>query len=229
MPRRALLRLTGGAALGVLVPRRLLGAELNQVEQLQLANNYPIRVPLELDLPQGSYFGGLVYQRVGGAVDDVMKVAADPTSYTSILSRTREARVLSRSGRDMHVYLRHGEGFMSVSQVMLVRREAANLIRFWVDRSAPHDVDDGWGFLRADPWSTDWIRFECRLGGAPIVIEGAKAADPGSSADQHEPSSGARRCRSIPPRVGHRGAEREPSAGRQSGEESPSWPSLQAP
>jgi hypothetical protein len=87
-----------------------------------------------------------------------MTVAGDPGSYRSILSRTREARVLSRSGRDMQVYLRHGEGRINVSHVMLVRREAANLIRFWLDRSEPHDVDDAWGFLRADPWSKpQWI------------------------------------------------------------------------
>ena len=110
MHRRVLLRLTGGAALGVLVPRPLLGAELTHEEQYRLATNVPIRVPLDLDLPQGSYFGGLVYQLLDATVDEVMTVAGDPGSYTSILSATREARVLSRSGRDLRVYLRQGEG-----------------------------------------------------------------------------------------------------------------------
>src|SRR5512146_1788951 len=119
MHRRVLLRLTGGAALGVLFPRPLLGAELTRDEQYRLASFSPIRVPLDLDLPQGSYFGGLVYQKLRLTVDEVMTVAGDPGSYTSILSHTQEARVLSRSGRDVQVYLRQGEGAIRVSYVML--------------------------------------------------------------------------------------------------------------
>ena len=80
MHRRGLLRLAGGAALGVLVPRPLLAAELTHNEQWRLAGFYPIRVPLDLDLPQGSYFGGLVCQKVPYAVDEVMRVAGDPAS-----------------------------------------------------------------------------------------------------------------------------------------------------
>jgi hypothetical protein len=45
--RRALLRFTGGAALGVLVPRPLLGAGLTRDEQRRLAGFSPIHVPLE--------------------------------------------------------------------------------------------------------------------------------------------------------------------------------------
>jgi hypothetical protein len=153
MHRRALLCATGGAALDALVPRPVLGAGLTPEEEWRLAADNPIRVPLDLDLPQGSYFGGLVYQRVDATVDEVMTIAGDPGSYTSILYATREGRVLSRSGRDMQVYLRQDLGGISVSYVMLVRREAANLIRFWLDPSQPHDLDDGWGFLRAEPWS----------------------------------------------------------------------------
>jgi len=148
-----MLRLTGGAALGVLVPRPLLGAELTREEEMRLASDVPIRVPLDLDLPQGSYFGGLEYLRVDATVDEVMTVAGDPGSYTSILYATREARVMSQSGRDMQVYLRQDLGGISVSYAMLVRREAANLIRFRLDPSQPHDLDDGWGYLRAEPWS----------------------------------------------------------------------------
>jgi hypothetical protein len=141
MQRRSLLRLTGGAVAGVLVPRSLLGAELTRGECERLASFSPIRVPLDLDLPQGSYFGGLVYQRTPGTVDEVMSVAGDPASYPAILPATNEARVVSRSGREVRVRLRHGEGLVSVSYVILVRREAANAIRFWLDPSEPHDLD----------------------------------------------------------------------------------------
>jgi hypothetical protein len=150
--RRAVICSAGGAALGLVVPRPLLGAELTHDEQWRLAGFSPIRVPLDLDFPQGSYFGGLAYQRIDATVDEVMTLGSDPASYTSILYATHEARVLSRRGRDVQVYLRQGEGLASVSYVVLVRRESENLIRFWLDLSQPHDLDDGWGFLRAEPW-----------------------------------------------------------------------------
>jgi hypothetical protein len=173
MHRRGLLRLTGGVALGALVPRPLLGEELTQDEHRRLASFSPIRVPLDLDLPQGSYFGGLVYQKVPCTVDELMTVAGDPGSYASILSHTLEARVLSRSGRDVQVYLRQGEGAISVSYVMLVRRETSNLIRFWLDPSQPHDLDDAWGFLRVEPWSKPpWLQMVEAPGPRSVITWG---------------------------------------------------------
>jgi hypothetical protein len=127
--------------------------ELTREEEWRLASNVPVRVPLDLELPQGSYFGGIEYLRVDATVDEVMAVVGDPGNYTSILYATREARILSKSGRDMQVSLRQDLGGTSVSYAMVVRREAANLIRFWLDPSQPHDLSDGFGYLRAEPWS----------------------------------------------------------------------------
>ncbi len=48
-----------------------------------------------------------------------------------------------------------------MSNVLLVRREAANLIRFWLDPSQRHDLDDGWGFLRVESWSVPpWLQMK---------------------------------------------------------------------
>lgn len=156
--RRGLFRIVGAATLGTLVPRHVLASELTRDEQWRLANLRPIHVPLDLELPQGSYFGGLAYQQVMATVEEVMAVAGDPRSYTSILSATREAQVIARSGRDLQVRLRQGDGRVNLSNVVLVRRETSNLIRFWLDPSEPHDLDDGWGYLHAAPWSKPpWI------------------------------------------------------------------------
>jgi hypothetical protein len=163
MPRRSLIHLAGGAALGALVPERLMAEELTHYEQQRLAMRDEIRVPLDLDLPQGSYFGGLVYQIIDAAVDEVMAIAGDPGTYATILSATREARVLSHRGRDTQVYLRQGEALASVSYVVLMRRETSNLLRFWLDPSQPHDLDDGWGYLRVEPWTKpSWLQMRAR-------------------------------------------------------------------
>src|SRR5262249_28281424 len=105
--------------------------------------------------------------------DDVMAIANDPGTYTEILSATKEARIMSRRGRDMQVYLRQGEWFASVSYVMLVRRESSNLLRFWLDPSESHDLDDGWGFLRVDPWiKPPWFRMYARPRPRSIITWG---------------------------------------------------------
>jgi hypothetical protein len=152
MQRRSLIHLAGATALGALVPERIVSAEsLTSAETRCLEEGGELRVPLDVDLPQGRYFGGTVYKRLFYfSVDEVMAVVANPSTYTSILSTTQEARVLSRIGRDVQVYLRHGEGLIRVSYVVRVRRESSNLLRFWLDPSEPHDLDDGWGFLRAE-------------------------------------------------------------------------------
>jgi hypothetical protein len=153
MRRRTLLGLAGGAALGSLAPERLAGAApFTHEESLRLRDHLEVRVPLDVDLPQGAYFGGIVYLLITSSVDEVMTLATDPGRYGSILPMTREVRVLAQRGRDMQVYLRQGEGLGSVSYVLLVRRESEGLLRFWIDPSQPHDLDDGWGFFRVEPW-----------------------------------------------------------------------------
>lgn len=158
--RRMLLGLAGGTALDALVPGRLWAKGLNRWELERLMAQGEVRVPLDLDLPQGSYFGGIVYQMYPGRTGDkVMEVAGDPATYTRIIAKTLEARALARIGRDMQVYLRQGEGVLSFSYVVRVRQESSSLLRFWVDLSQPHDLNDGWGFLRCKRWVPPTFKF----------------------------------------------------------------------
>jgi hypothetical protein len=34
---------------------------------------------------------------------------------------------------------------------MRVRRESTKLVRFWVDKDRPRDLDDAWGYFRVEP------------------------------------------------------------------------------
>src|SRR5262249_43765450 len=133
-PRRSLLGLAGGAALSALVPERLANAALMSDDVVKrLRGGQWIRVPVDLDLPQGNYFGGIVYAPCVFSVNEIMTIAADPSTYPMILARAREVRVLKQSGREMQVYLRHDVTIGSVSYVLLLRRESRGLLRFWVD------------------------------------------------------------------------------------------------
>jgi hypothetical protein len=74
-------------------------------------------------------------------------------AYRSILPLTQEAREIKRGRREALVAMRHGGRLGSAAYTMIVRRVSRNEIRFWLDPSRPHDVDDAWGYFRVEPLS----------------------------------------------------------------------------
>jgi hypothetical protein len=151
--RRSLIQLAGAAALGALLPEREAAAAELTAEQLHhLGRGELVRVPLDLELPQGSYFGGISYAVIRAPVDDVMSVLVDPASYTSILPLTLESKLLGRRGDVMQVFFKQGGKLGTASYVLLVRRESLGLLRFWLDPAQPHEIADCWGYFRVAPW-----------------------------------------------------------------------------
>jgi hypothetical protein len=154
--RRSLIQLAGAAALATLVPeRRAAASPLPAGDLAHLERGEVVRRELDLELPAGDYFGGLSYAVIHAPVAEVMAVVADPASYRAILPMTLEARVLSRSGRDVQVFLRQGGRLGSAGYVLLARRESQGLLRFWLDPREPHDIADCWGYFSAKPWGSE--------------------------------------------------------------------------
>ncbi len=139
--------------LGAIVPERLArAAPLPQADVDRLSHGEVVRVPLDMDLAEGSYFGGISYAVVEAPVEVVTGVLADPLTYPSIVPMTLESRVLSHGGRDTSVYFRQGGKAGSAAYVLTVRRESPGLFRFWLDPSKPHEIADLWGYFRVQPW-----------------------------------------------------------------------------
>jgi hypothetical protein len=157
--RRSLIQLaglTGLATLARLLPERDAEAvPLPPDDLARLTAGELIRVPLDVDLPQGGYFGGIAYVLIHAPLAAVTAVLNDPSTYRSILPMTLESRVLWRGDRDMQIYFRQGGRAGSAAYVILARRESAGLIRFWLDPSQPHEIADLWGYFRAQPWGKD--------------------------------------------------------------------------
>lgn len=155
--RRSLIRAAGAATLAALLPREGVASarELGADERERLAHGEVVKVPLDLDLPRGDYFGGLAYALLAATPDEVMTVLTDPAAYASILPMTLECRVLGAPGtpgHDTRVFFRQGGKLGSASYVLVVRRESAGLLRFWMDPDEPHDIGDCWGYFRVQPW-----------------------------------------------------------------------------
>jgi hypothetical protein len=146
------MQAAGAAALGSLVPRAAAAHGIAPADVERLEKGEVVRVPLDLDLAQGDYFGGVAYAAIHAPVPDVMAALLDPAAYTHILPLTLEARVIEEVGLDRRVFFKQGSTIGSASYVLIVRRESLGLIRFWLDPSEPHEIGDCWGYFRVQPW-----------------------------------------------------------------------------
>jgi hypothetical protein len=150
--RRSLIRLAGAAALATIAGRVAEARPLSADDEARLARGEVVKVPVDLEMPRGDYFGGVAYAVIDAPVTDVMDVLLDPASYTSILPLTLEARVTGRPGGDWQVFFKQGGRLGTASYTLIARRESQGLLRFWLDPSQPHDVGDCWGYFRVQPW-----------------------------------------------------------------------------
>lgn len=96
------------------------------------------------------YVGGVAYAIVHAQPDELAALLDDVDVWRRLLPHTRQARQVGTAAGDAIVELTHGSALVQVTYSLRVRREG-NVIRFWLDRSRPHGIEDAWGFLRAEP------------------------------------------------------------------------------
>ena len=95
------------------------------------------------------YVGGVTYTVVDAAPDEVASLLDDVRGWRRFLPRTRDAERVGSAGADPLVELTHGSALVRVAYTLRVHRDG-NVVRFWLDRSRPHDIEDAWGFFRAE-------------------------------------------------------------------------------
>lgn len=155
MKRRAFLALPFGLATLALAPGARAEA-LSDEERERLARGEVVRRKVDLDMPEGPYFGGISYAIIQAPPAEVMGVLLDPRSYTSILARTLEAKVVGRKNDTMLLFLRQGSArFGTASYTLAVRRETPSLLRFWLNPDYPHEIEDCWGYFKLTPMGPD--------------------------------------------------------------------------
>jgi hypothetical protein len=102
----------------------------------------------QLDRGKRHYVGGVSYAIVDATPGELSALVDDVSAWRRILPRTRDARRIGTEGGDVLAEITHGSLFVSVGYVMRLHREG-NEVRFWLDRTRPHDIDDAWGYIRA--------------------------------------------------------------------------------
>ncbi len=125
---------------------------LSQVETSRLLRGETVVRSQLLARGEQRYVGGLAYAIVDAPVDELAPLLDDVNAWKRILPKTRSARRIGAVDGDALVAMTHGTAFVEASYTMRVHRED-HAVRFWMDRRRSHDIEDAWGFLRAEPMS----------------------------------------------------------------------------
>jgi ribosome-associated toxin RatA of RatAB toxin-antitoxin module len=107
-------------------------------------------------LAQGGrrYVGGVTYTIVDARAQELSALVDDVSAWRRFLPKTRDVRHVGTAAGDPLIEVTHGAPPMQVSYTIRVHREP-NLVRFWMDPARPHDIEDAWGFFRAEPLDGD--------------------------------------------------------------------------
>jgi hypothetical protein len=104
------------------------------------------------DLRRGirRYVGGVAYKIIDVPPDDLAPLLDDVSQWSRLLPKTRDAHRVGSMGDDPLVQITHGSALVQVGYTLRVHREG-NSVRFWMVSARPHDIEDVWGFFRAEP------------------------------------------------------------------------------
>lgn len=110
---------------------------------------------IKLDRQGQHYVGGVAYALVRAEPRQVFEVLNQLETLSQVLPRTRNTRILDRSGNRVRVELEQGNSVVSTTFTVFFQLEPPEdrydpqVVRFWLDPSQPHSIDDAWGFFRA--------------------------------------------------------------------------------
>jgi len=128
---------------------------LTEEQQRTLRAGGRVEQFVALDRAGKRYVGGIGYTLVRAEPRQVFEVLNELATLSDVLPSTRNTRILDRSGNRVRVELEQGNSVVSTTFTVFFELEPPDtrfdprVVRFWLDPSEPHSVDDVWGFFRA--------------------------------------------------------------------------------
>lgn len=104
-----------------------------------------------LDYRDRHYVGGVTYTVLAASAAEVAALFDDVSAYQKVLPKTKGARKVGTDGGDTLVELVQGNALYEATYTIRVRRSTREL-RFWLEPTRPHEIDDAWGFFRMEPF-----------------------------------------------------------------------------
>lgn len=141
---------------GMAVPVRAGGLSAEQHEELRSGGR--VEQFLEMERQGQRYVGGVSYALVRAEPEQVFEVLNRLPTLSEVLPQTRNTRIVDRAGNRVRVQLEQGNSVVSTTLTVFFQLEGPeepsdpHVVRFWLDPSQPHGIDDAWGFFRAAPY-----------------------------------------------------------------------------
>lgn len=124
-------------------------------QQERLRSGHTVEHALRFSRHGRRYVGGVSYLLVNAEPQRVFDVLNNLPTLRQVLPRTRRTDVIDRQQGSVRVELEMGNDLVSTTYTVFFAREPADagaqahLVRFWLDPSRPHSIEDVWGFFRA--------------------------------------------------------------------------------
>jgi hypothetical protein len=150
MAMRALLAAAVAAAALLLGSATAHANGLSPEENDRLLRGETVARSQDLQRYHQRYVGGVTYKIVDASEEDLEAVLQDVSAWRRFLPKTRDAQRVGAVGDDPLVRVTHGSALVQVAYTLRVHREG-NVVRFWMDKKSAHDIEDVWGFFRAEP------------------------------------------------------------------------------
>jgi hypothetical protein len=122
----------------------LSGGEVDQLFRGQNVNRRQ-----DVRLGSRRYVGGVAYSIVDWKPADVTSLLYDTSLWRRFIPMSPHVARLANAGGDPRVEVSHGTAFVNVRYSMRIKREGT-VVRFWMDPTLPHDIEDIWGFFRPE-------------------------------------------------------------------------------
>ncbi len=142
-------------------------AGLSRGEREALLAGEVVARPLRIETDSGSYRGGLSYSLVHAPAAAVLAALSNVETLPQALPHTTSARLIDVHGAVARVELVQGGG--TTYTVRIERTRGRSELRFWLDPTRRHDIDDVFGYFRVEPF-----------GDAESLVTVAAAVDLGS-------------------------------------------------
>lgn len=128
--------------------------ELSEAELSRLQNGEQVVRQQTFEIDQKRYVGGIVYVVIAAPAEQVAALFSDPVAMQEIVPRTQSIERVGVAGEDAILEFCQGNSLIHARYAIRLRAEPeANRIRFWLDRTRHHAIEDAWGFLRYQPFT----------------------------------------------------------------------------
>jgi carbon monoxide dehydrogenase subunit G len=128
---------------------------LNEEQHRTLRSGGRVEQFVELERGGQHYVGGVAYALVRAEPRQVFDVLNEITTLSEVLPATRNLQIVEQLGNRVRVELEQGNSVVSTKFTVFFELEPPDsrydprVVRFWLDPSEAHSVDDLWGFFRA--------------------------------------------------------------------------------